>query len=572
MVSVPVVRTVVFTVVIFGVFCNISPPVYGQLTTVSITALPPIVNQPVSPAPKKYQNATIPVTSEPNYSPSISSTENEIYSTTWTTIHTTPKRPVDVSCLPLHLMGEMDHLTQEEFTSKLTDSCRYDRLIKPTTPSPLEVDMQIDLTHIESSEAQVCCSQMKSYILVQLGYKDSRLKYDTFSPKRGNIQGEEPLRNKIWIPHLTVRNERLESAVMGLDGKDIFVQIKPDGEVKYSYRMTLTFYCWMNLKKFPFDYQICGITWISWSYDTTNLRLNWAKLNPVQIARNLHLTEFVLDSSWTESSTLPASFSTGGLAGNYSALTFKFKLRREIGYYIMDYFLPSMFLVATSWVTFWLQADASAPRAVLGTSTMLSFITLNGGLTKNLPKVSYIKASEVWFLGCSTFIFCSMAEFAFVNVIWRRRKQVEMKKPSSKHILIGAVTPSLARKHVRRAGSFNSLHKSRSCTSLEEKSENEKQDYQNNYLTVHSFPTSIQSVPTIRIANGSSDELIDLEDSVTTIPVPEKLGRTNGHAHQGWTTMTPHEVANWIDKKSRIAFPVGFIIFNLFYWTFVYAL
>lgn len=51
--------------------------------------------------------------------------------------------------------------------------------------------------------------------------------------------------------------------MMGLDGKDIFVQIKPDGEVKYSYRMTLTFYCWMNLKKFPFDYQICGITWIS---------------------------------------------------------------------------------------------------------------------------------------------------------------------------------------------------------------------------------------------------------------------------------------------------------------------
>lgn len=60
-------------------------------------------------------------------------------------------------------------------------------------------------------------------------------------------------------------------------------------------------------------------------------------------------------------------------------------------------------------------------NVVVGTSTMLSFITLNGGLTKNLPKVSYIKASEVWFLGCSTFIFCAMAEFAFVNVIWRRR-------------------------------------------------------------------------------------------------------------------------------------------------------
>lgn len=55
----------------------------------------------------------------------------------------------------MNLMGEMDHVTQEEFTSKLTDSCRYDRLIKPIDPKLLEVNMQIDLTHIESSDAQV---------------------------------------------------------------------------------------------------------------------------------------------------------------------------------------------------------------------------------------------------------------------------------------------------------------------------------------------------------------------------------------------------------------------------------
>lgn len=52
---------------------------------------------------------------------------------------------------------------------------------------------------------------------------------------------------------------------------------------------------------------------------------------------------------------------------------------------------------------------------------MLSFITLNGNLMKNLPKVSYVKASEIWFFGGAAFIFCSLAEFAFVNVIWRRK-------------------------------------------------------------------------------------------------------------------------------------------------------
>lgn len=82
------------------------------------------------------------------------------------------------------------------------------------------------------------------------------------------------------------------------------------------------------------------------------------------------------------------------------------------------------------------------------------------------------------------------------------------------------------------------------------------------------FPSS---VPTIRIPANSQDELINIEDSVTTIPVPEN-NRYNAAVSVGWTTMTPHEVANWIDKKSRIVFPVAFIIFNLFYWSFVYAL
>lgn len=36
-------------------------------------------------------------------------------------------------------------------------------------------------------------------------------------------------------------------------------------------------------------------------------------------------------------------------------------------------------------------------------------------------QVSYIKATEVWFIVCTAFIFGSLLEFAFVNTIWRRK-------------------------------------------------------------------------------------------------------------------------------------------------------
>lgn len=144
-------------------------------------------------------------------------------------------------------------------------------------------------------------------------------------------------------------------------------------------------------------------------------------------------------------------------------------------------------IVCTSWVTFWLQADASAPRTTLGTSTMLTFITLASTQSKNLPKVSYIKASEIWFLGITVFIFLSMAEFAFVNIIWRRSKKVELKKKSSKYILKSTLTPSLARKQLQRSISNSTLQKSHSCSSLDGsmKGDSDSPHGYNNYLTVH---------------------------------------------------------------------------------------
>lgn len=36
------------------------------------------------------------------------------------------------------------------------------------------------------------------------------------------------------------------------------------------------------------------------------------------------------------------------------------------------------------------------------------------------------------------------------------------------------------------------------------------------------------------------------------------------------TLMTPKEVSNWIDKRSRVVFPLSFLIFNLIYWSYVY--
>lgn len=481
----------------------------------------------------------------------------------------------DPSCPSLE---NANALSQTQLLSALTHGCRYDRLERPMayadngTKLPVEVFARAYIYFLQNLEAHDL--QFKIHALLQLRYVDSRLVFKKVAPNRTEpIMGEQSLRDVLWVPHVFLANER-SSDILGTAEKDILTSVSPDGTVIISTRISATLYCWMNLQKFPFDEQHCSTVLESWMYNQEDLVLKWEKKSPVTLAPELHLTEYVLLSMFTNETMINADLSDlrhGAFAGNYSSLSFTVHLAREMGFYLMDYFIPSIMLVTISWVTFWLQADQSAPRITLGTSTMLTFITLASAQGKTLPKVSYIKASEIWFLGCTGFIFGSLVEFAFVNTIWRRKKNVELKKKNSKYIF-KSLTPLPSRKDM------GGLQKSHSCTSLDgQATVTATSNSFNNYLTVHSFPSksNIPAITTSSVDSNSrnGDISIRVEDTTLMGSDSKKLnpGDTSGVNGNGWTTMTPQEIAIWIDKRSRFVFPICFLIFNVFYWTFVYV-
>uniref|UniRef100_A0A2M4DMI8 pH-sensitive chloride channel 2 n=1 Tax=Anopheles darlingi TaxID=43151 RepID=A0A2M4DMI8_ANODA len=467
-----------------------------------------------------------------------------------------------------------DHLSQTQLLTRLTHVCRYDRLERPKRESlngtnrPVKVYARAYIYFMQNLEAHDL--QFKIHALLQFRYVDPRLVFKEVAPNRTKpIMGEQSLRDLLWVPHVFLANER-SSDILGTAEKDILTSISPDGTVIVSTRISATLYCWMNLQKFPFDEQHCSTVLESWMYNEDDLVLLWEHKSPVTLAPELHLTEYVLLEMFTNETVINADLSDlrhGAFAGNYSSLSFTVHLAREMGFYMMDYFIPSIMLVCISWVTFWLQADQSAPRITLGTSTMLTFITLASAQGKTLPKVSYIKASEIWFLGCTGFIFGSLVEFAFVNTIWRRKRNVEVKKVNTKHVLVGAITPRPARKDM------SGLHKSHSCTSLADSTTSASNNSFNNYLTVHAFPQNNSSNTLPVIMTTDADKATDAKTNGNiAIQVDDQSNGANGGntENSGWTTMTPQEIAIYIDKRSRLVFPVAFAVFNVFYWTFVY--
>ena len=53
-------------------------------------------------------------------------------------------------------------------------------------------------------------------------------------------------------------------------------------------------------------------------------------------------------------------------SGSYPRLSLSFKLKRNIGYFILQTYMPSTLITILSWVSFWINYDASAARVALG--------------------------------------------------------------------------------------------------------------------------------------------------------------------------------------------------------------
>lgn len=98
-------------------------------------------------------------------------------------------------------------------------------------------------------------------------------------------------------------------------------------------------------------------------------------------------------------------------------------MERQIGYYMIQLYIPSILIVSLSWVSFWLTIEAVPARISLGILTVLTMTTQKSSAGVSLPRVSYVKAIDVWMAICMIFVFSALLEFALVNVLSRREKK-----------------------------------------------------------------------------------------------------------------------------------------------------
>uniref|UniRef100_A0A8C9RFX8 Gamma-aminobutyric acid type A receptor subunit beta3 n=1 Tax=Scleropages formosus TaxID=113540 RepID=A0A8C9RFX8_SCLFO len=298
----------------------------------------------------------------------------------------------------------------------------YDIRLRPDFGgAPVAVGMSIDVASIDMVSEVNMDYTLTMYF--QQYWRDKRLAYSGIPL---NLTLDNRVADQLWVPDTYFLNDK-KSFVHGVTVKNRMIRLHPDGTVLYGLRITTTAACMMDLRRYPLDEQNCTLEIESYGYTTDDIEFYWkGGENAVTGVASIELPQFsIVDYKLVSRNVV---FSTGA----YPRLSLSFKLKRNIGYFILQTYMPSILITILSWVSFWINYDASAARVALGITTVLTMTTINTHLRETLPKIPYVKAIDMYLMGCFVFVFLALLEYAFVNYIFFGRGPQMQKKLAEK--------------------------------------------------------------------------------------------------------------------------------------------
>ncbi|NWQ63972.1 GLRA4 protein, partial [Neopipo cinnamomea] len=399
-------------------------------------------------------------------------------------------------------------MSPSDFLDKLMGrTSGYDARIRPNFKGPpVNVTCNIFINSFGSVTETTMDYRVNVFLRQQ--WNDPRLAYREYPDD--SLDLDPSMLDSIWKPDLFFANEKgANFHEVTTDNK--LLRIFKNGNVLYSIRLTLILSCPMDLKNFPMDIQTCTMQLESFGYTMNDLIFEWLEeQEAVQVAEGLTLPQFILRDE-KDLGYCTKYYNTG----KFTCIEVKFHLERQMGYYLIQMYIPSLLIVILSWVSFWINMDAAPARVGLGITTVLTMTTQSAGSRASLPKVSYVKAIDIWMAVCLLFVFAALLEYAAVNFVSRQHKE------------------------------FMRLRRRQRRQRMEEELVRESRFYLRGYGLGHCLQ------PKDGAGEGPS----------MYSPPPAALLREGEALHRRYI-----DRAKRIDTISRAVFPFTFLVFNIFYW------
>ncbi|KAH0630722.1 hypothetical protein JD844_003905, partial [Phrynosoma platyrhinos] len=346
-------------------------------------------------------------------------------------------------------------------------------------------------------------------VFFRQSWRDERLKFD--GPMKV-LPLNNLLASKIWTPDTFFHNGK-KSVAHNMTTPNKLLRLVDNGTLLYTMRLTIHAECPMHLEDFPMDVHACPLKFGSYAYTKTEVIYTWT-LGKVEVAEGgSRLNQYDLLGHNVGRDSIESS------TGTYIVMTTYFHLKRKIGYFVIQTYLPCIMTPLLGLVS-------------TGVTTVLTMTTLSISARNSLPKVAYATAMD-WFIAvCYAFVFSALIEFAAVNYFTKRSWAWDGKKVLEAQEMKKKEPVTLAKK-------TNNTYNIVGTT------------YALNITKEPGLPTIAKSAATATPATPA------------TVVVPPKVPRLEEKPPENKKT---YNSVSKVDKMSRIVFPVLFAIFNMVYW------
>ncbi|MBN3326196.1 GBRD protein, partial [Atractosteus spatula] len=294
---------------------------------------------------------------------------------------------------------------------------------------PVNVAMAIEVASIDHiSEANM---EYTMTVFLRQSWRDDRLSYNHTNKTLGL---DSRFVDKLWLPDTFIVNAK-SAWFHDVTVENKLIRLQPDGVILYSIRITSTVACDMDLTKYPMDEQECMLELESYGYSSEDIVYHWSESQAhIHGLDKLELSQFTITDYRFDTEMM--NFKS---AGRFPRLSLCFQLRRNRGVYIIQSYVPSILLVAMSWVSFWISQSAVPARVSLGITTVLTMTTLMVSARSSLPRASAIKALDVYFWICYVFVFAALVEYAFAHYnadyMRKQREKIRANKMATESIV-----------------------------------------------------------------------------------------------------------------------------------------
>lgn len=302
----------------------------------------------------------------------------------------------------------------KEVLETLRDPAKYDSVVMPLNlTGPTVTEVQIYFREVDVDDVNMRISVDMTFRMI---WKDPRLAYNTKGIPYVSLSEPE----MAWIPDAFFKKAittQQQSTVLPQN----YLRVFPDGKVIFSTRLMVLFSCDMDFHRFPHDEQECPISVASYGYTTEDLVLKFADNHPITYtAGAMRSVDFVVDGVVTDYCNSKTS------TGVYSCVEVVLQLTRQVHNYILQWYIPVIFLVIIAAMSEVVVATEFLSRLLLVLVPLITLCMFSIMYTvSTLPTISYSRPIDI-FAGISLLvIFCQLVRIVILHYYAERKIKEE---------------------------------------------------------------------------------------------------------------------------------------------------